>query len=74
MDWINGIIDYLNSIITGIQYLVDSVLNFVRWIPSILSFTFGGSFLFLLPASLIGICIVVVAIYIIRIIVGGENK
>lgn len=70
--WLEDLFNYLKSIVEGIGHLVDSVLNFISWIPSIISAsdTLVTEFM---PSVLAAPIIVVIAIYIIRIVVGGDN-
>ena len=62
----------ISGVLGFLQTLVESVVDFVKWLPHILGF-FQTITLYIIPEFFI-VALCAVTVYLIKIIVGGDNK
>lgn len=60
------------DIISFLRQIVEAAVDFLKWLPYLASFT-SSMTRFIIPEFVV-IAVVVVTIYVIKIIVGGDNK
>lgn len=65
------LLDGLQSIFDAVHYIVDSLVNFILWLPEL--FEVGNSILLFVPAQFMGVAAVVIVIYGLKLIFGGDN-
>lgn len=77
---VKGIANGFKGLIKGIEALVEGVLTLVEslgamfeWIPELLEFG-SGSFLKFIPSVFVPIVSVIMAIFIIKLVMGADNK
>lgn len=62
----------IGDIIDFLRQIVEGALDFLKWLPYLASFT-SSMTKFIIPEFAV-IAVVVITIYVIKIIVGGDNK
>ena len=64
--------DGITSIIDALKTLVEGTITFIKWLPGIVVF-YNSVVSWLIPQFAV-VGLVVVTVYVIKIIVGGDNK
>lgn len=68
-------LDLLRQIGQGIVQLVDSLLSLLSWIPIMLRMSASsGNFMLFVPATLLPIATIIAVFYVLRILMGADNK
>lgn len=70
---INFVVDGLKALVEGVLTLVESLGAMLKWIPELLNFA-TGAFLNYIPVAFLSLVAVLIAIYVIKLTLGGDNK
>lgn len=72
MPFFDAMQDGINSLISGVGVLIESLANFIKWLPAILGMS--GQLTSYVPTVFIGIALVNIVIYALKIVLGGDNS
>lgn len=68
-----AIIDGFRSILSLLEAIAEGLVSFLKWVPVALRFGTSG-FVSFLPAAFLPCVGIVLTIYLVKIIVGGDNS
>lgn len=68
-----GITNGFNTLIEGVMTIVESLSALFEWVPELNNFV-KGEFLNYIPLAFVSVVSVLMVIFIVKIIIGGDNN